>query len=386
MIPVTHRSKWVMIRPDNIIENGYVTTFHGQIVEFGRGKCHEGTRQVEHGSGVLMPPLVNAHTHLDLTVLNNLIPLGNGFISWIKEVIRCKSLLDEDKIESGILTGLKMLENSGCILAGDHRSFDLWPNAESRTEVLVFREYLGTQIPEQFHDGSSVLCSLAAHAPHTASPALIQNLKKMCRRRKSVFSIHAAESPEEWEFITKATGPWSELLASRDIIFSNWELTSRSPLFHLEKLGVLDENTITVHLLQVDDADLELLARRRVRACLCPRSNLNLTGQLPDIPAMLQKGIFPALGTDSLASVRSLNLFDEMTFVGDRFPGIHPGAILAMGTLNGAKALGWERELGTLETGKYAVQLFIHLEARSSEEVLEKILFGQSRSDPEWVW
>lgn len=385
MIPVTHRAKWVMVRPDNIIENGYITTFQGRIVDSGRGKAPMGTRLEEHGPGVLMPPLVNAHTHLDLTSLYGLIPFENGFGSWVKEVIRYKATLDEDRIETGILTGLKMLEDSGCILAGEHRSFDVWPSTKTRIVLLVFREYLGTQIPEQLHEESMMSASLAAHAPHTTSPALIRNLKGICRRRESVFSIHSAESQEEWEFITKGTGPWTELLASRGIRFSDWMLPSRSPVFHLEKLGVLDENTITVHLVQTDDMDLELLASRKVKVCLCPRSNMNVVGQLPDIPAMMRKGIFPALGTDSLASVGSLDLFDEMAFVGDRFSGIHPGAILAMGTLNGAKALGWDKELGTLESGKLGAHLFIKIEARSPEEVLEKILFDSSRTGPEWV-
>ena len=385
METVTHRAKWVVITPKEIIENGYVTVTNGRISASGHGRGPKSTQVKDHGAGILMPPLVNAHTHLDLTRLKGSIPPQNGFLSWVRAVIAGKAALTEGEILAGIFEGQQLLHQSGCALAADHRSFPFQTPSPGNPAIHVFHEYLGTVFPRAVPGDNGVSFSLAAHAPHTTAPTLIQELKQWCKNRNLVFSIHAAESPEEVEFISRGTGKWADFLESRGISFQGWGLPAPSPVRYLDRLGVLDGRTLAVHLVQADKTDLQILARKGVRLCLCPRSNRNLLDQLPDVRLMVELGLRPALGTDSLASVSSLDLLDEMRFLAQEVPGLSPFEIIAMGTVNGAWALGSEENTGTLEQGKQGKMLFLPVDGVNSEAVILRVLSGDLKASAEWV-
>ena len=141
---------------------------------------------------------------------------------------------------------------------------------------------------------------------------------------------------------------------------------------YLSDLGILGPDTLVVHLLQVTDTDLDLLADTKTRICLCPRSNVNLHGRFPDISAMLDRGLTPALGTDSLASCTSLSLLDEMAFVRHHFPEVSPADIIAMATENGAKALGLAHRFGTLSPGKQSDFIYLDSGVSARDQVLGK--------------
>jgi len=142
---------------------------------------------------------------------------------------------------------------------------------------------------------------------------------------------------------------------------------------YLNRLGLLDRLTIAVHLLNADTADLDIIGRSGAKVVLCPRSNMNLHGRLPDLPGFLSMDIKPALGTDSLASNESMSIFDEMAFVSDHYPGIDPGEIVAMATIYGARALGMEGQLGTLEKEKTGDFIYLPIETKNSKQLLERI-------------
>ena len=146
------------------------------------------------------------------------------------------------------------------------------------------------------------------------------------------------------------------------------------------RLGLLDPETLAVHLLQVSRPEMRLLGESGVRVCLCPRSNERLHGAIPDVEGFLRAGLRPALGTDSLASVPSLSIWDEMAFMAEKYAHILPEAILAMGTRNGAIALGRE-DLGVLAPGKTARMLYVPIEASKAQEAAEKLIWG----DFDWV-
>ncbi len=382
---VTHRAKWVLVGPERIIQDGYVTVRGGKILESGRGNGSKGTRMEDHGPGVLMPALVNAHTHLDLTPLAGALSTGHGFMPWVEAVIKGKATLTDEEMAKGILEGRRLLLESGCILAGDHRSFRLQDNTREKPLVHVFHEYLGSDFPRPGNGYGIPFSSLAAHAPHTTAPVLIRHLKDQCNQRNQVLSMHVAESVEEWEFVTGTKGNWAEFLGNRGISFEGWGLPSPSPVRHLEKLGILDEHTLAVHLVEADRSDLEILKQKGVRVCLCPRSNRNLLARLADVKTILDMGMQPALGTDSLASVSSLDLFAEMRFLAREIPGIPPHEIIAMGTVNGARALHMEREWGTLDPGKQAAMLYVPVRTGNAGSLLETLTEGVLQGSVEWA-
>jgi len=386
MAIVTHRAKWVMITPERIAENGYVTVSGDRIVATGWGKVPKDVPVVDHGAGMLMSPLVNAHTHLDLTPLEEAVSAEGDFLAWVHGVIAGKAALTNEKVRAGILEGEKRIHQSGCALAGDHRSFPLQTRSPETPIIHVFYEYLGTTFPGTIPETDGEPFSLAAHAPHTTAPGLIQELKQWCRTRGRVFSIHVAESPDEVEFITRGSGRWADFLESRGTPSQGWGPLAPSPVRHLDRLGVLDSGTMAVHLVQASKDDLEILAQKGVRVCVCPRSNRNLLGKLPNVRVMMDMGLRPALGTDSLASVSSLDLFDEMSFLAREVPALSPAEILSMGTLNGARALGRDKDMGTLENGKQGTMLFLPVEGTNGEAAVENLLSGDFQISPQWVF
>jgi cytosine/adenosine deaminase-related metal-dependent hydrolase len=136
-------------------------------------------------------------------------------------------------------------------------------------------------------------------------------------------------------------------------------------------LGLLDKNTLAVHLVFADEADMAILSEKQVHACICPRSNMHLHNTHPNVPMMMRAGLRLCLGTDSLASNNSLSLFDEMAFLSHHFPLIAPRDILKMATINGASALGFEGQFGSLTPGKMAAMIYVPVSASGAGQVFE---------------
>jgi cytosine/adenosine deaminase-related metal-dependent hydrolase len=217
---------------------------------------------------------------------------------------------------------------------------------------------------------------LAAHAPHSVSPALLCLLAE----RGGPAAIHAAESPDESAFLLDGSGAWPAFLERRGLGAVAFEPPGVSPLRHLEELGVLHPRLLAAHCVQADALDRELLARRGVHVVLCPRSNRNLRVGTADVPALLAAGVRLALGTDSLASVDSLDVLDDAVLLHSQFPALDPAAILRMATVGGAAALGLA-DLGSLAAGKRAALVFAAA-PRVPQDPYAHLLSGAARLAP----
>jgi cytosine/adenosine deaminase-related metal-dependent hydrolase len=175
------------------------------------------------------------------------------------------------------------------------------------------------------------------------------------------------------DFLATGKGEWADFLQEMRRDFSAWGCWGRRPVDLAARLGLLDGDTLAVHCLLVTPEEVQLLARSGSHLCLCPRSNWSLHGRLPDISAFFEAGIAPALGTDSLASTESLSMFDEMRFVAGRYPMLSPDAILAMVTVNGARALR-RPDLGTISPGQTARLIYVDLEAATAAQAAERLV------------
>ncbi|WP_022669380.1 amidohydrolase family protein [Desulfospira joergensenii] len=375
--PKIHRAKWILVDPDRVIENGQVETAGGKILKTGPAGQGSGREPVtDHGSGVLMPVLVNTHLHLELSALKNRLPLGRGFQPWVRALLKEREALGPAGLAAGAAKAVREMESLGIGLVGEISTLGITRELLEKSLLggVWFHEFLGTAPMEsELENRERLSFSVAGHSPHTTAPDLLQDLKKAARDSGLPFSIHVAESEEEFRFIRGGAGEWKAFLESRGIDTRSWPLGSKSPVQYLDDLGLLDPWTLCVHLIRLETRDLDILARSGAHACICPRSNLNLHGRLPDIETMLAKNLAPALGTDSLASCDSLGIFDEMEFVKKHFPGTLPRDLLAMATINGARALGCEGFSGTLERGKQAAFIYVDLEARDKYELRERL-------------
>lgn len=388
---VLHRSGWVLIDAHTIVTDGYVRVDGGRITAVGSGgrrangaaADHQVDQVFDHGPGVLMPAVVNAHTHLELSALKDKISDDIGFRPWVKRVLQLREALGPTALLDAAAAGIAQLWSSGCAVAGEVSTLGLTGKAfaASGLDGVWFREFLGSTIDAALRDyplNGDRTISVAGHAPHTTSPEVFARLKQMTRRQNTCFSVHLSESEDEVEFITTGRGPWADFLNQRGIDFSGWGIPARTPLAHLAALNVLDAHTLAVHLVHLDGDDMQLLQHHRPWVCLCPRSNQRLHQRLADACALDAAGIDLCLGTDSLASTPSLSIFDEMAFLAARCPSLAPEKIVAMATLNGARALGVSQRWGSLTPGKQGRMVYLPMKAATAREVLEQIVQGNA--------
>jgi cytosine/adenosine deaminase-related metal-dependent hydrolase len=216
---------------------------------------------------------------------------------------------------------------------------------------------------------------LAAHAPHSVSPALLRLLVA----RGGPAALHLAESRDEAAFLADGSGDWPGFLAQRGLGHVAFAPARSSPVRYADGLGLLHPRLVAAHGVQVDAADRETLVRRGVHVVLCPRSNRNLRVGEADVPALAAAGVRLALGTDSLASAETLDVLDDAAFLHRRFPGLDPAAIVRMATLGGAEALGLA-DLGAIAPGRRAALAFAAGEAPAGPH--ELLLSGEARLRP----
>lgn len=371
-----HKAGWVIQDPETIIRDGFVHVSRGRITSTNPHRPTGTEPVVDHGAGVLMPALVNAHTHLELSALKGKIPHCDGFEMWVRHLIEKRAGLDDEALLTGIQAGIDEVIQSGCGVVAEIATAGLSgsPFLTSQLNGIWFKEYLGHRPDECPLVLDSNNTSFAGHAPHTTAPSLLTELKRFTLQHDRPFSIHLSESDQEVEFIRSGKGPWAELLKERNIDFSNWPLPARSPVGYLDRLNIFDKKTLAVHLLQVDPHDIDILAKRGVSVAVCPRSNQRLHARQPAIPEMIAKGLNICLGTDSLASCESLSIFDEMAWISQNYPMLSSEQILSMATINGADALGLGTEYGRLAPGYQFSATYVPLKTTGSKTLLEGIV------------
>lgn len=321
---------------------------------------------------VLMPGLINGHCHLELSHLRDPSPLppGSPFTAWIEQILQRRSENQagrEERATAAIAT-LQAMGRDGTILVADVGNELLPELSRGRAgdpEVLAMLELLAPT-REAVTASLAILATLeeaqpvAAHAPYSTAAEILLAVKARCRRLNQVFSVHCAESREECEFVGSGGGDFAVFLQKKRggdlaVTFNGRGYSGVVAYFHA--LGLLDSQTLLVHGVHLSEAELGLVAKSGSHLCLCPGSNRFLgVGRAP-LAAMLRAGILPALGTDSLASNLSLDLWREMALLAEDHPRVEPERILSMATLGGALALRRGADYGSLAPGRVARML-----------------------------
>lgn len=358
------------------IHDGALLIRDGRIVAIGKAKDIVPERdclRLEFPDGILLPGFVNSHTHLENTHFADKFPRRQPFVRWLKTMRDLVRQQTWDEALAAARDGVARLLRFGVTCVGDSsfHGATLTALQEIGLRGVVFKELICPREEEQDERGQAFLAwlndaptselirlGIMAHAPYTVTPIMLRWAWQLASQRRLPFSIHAAESPEERALIERREGVWAHLpiaMALQGIP------TGLSPIRYLEWLGVLSEGVLLVHGVQVDDADIALLARAKVWVAHCPRSNDNLqVGTMP-LAKMLAAGVQVCLATDGLASAESLSPLDEIRFAlrlsethPSLYPTLPPERWLQMVTLNAAAALGMEHLIGSLEVGKMA--------------------------------
>jgi cytosine/adenosine deaminase-related metal-dependent hydrolase len=357
------------------IEDGALLLDQGRIVAVGRrAELLPGFsgEVVDFGDAVLLPPLVNAHTHLELTHFPRWAKRSGEpgksatFVDWLLHLIHVKRNLPAAELNASLSDGLNQCLQSGTGAVGDILSRLVFPPdyAASPLHGRVFLEVLGRD-PALWgaaldravgllggdHFGH-LQPGLAPHSPYSLSQQAMCTIFAAARRQGWSLTTHFAESPAESQFVQEATG---ELL-DRFYPAVDWQdqrpaPNNCSPTLYLDMVGGLTPQNLLVHGVQVSAEDALLLAERGVTVALCPRSNERLGVGIAPVPLYLAAGVKLALGTDSLASNDSLSMWDELGAAWRCYGSyLNPADLLAMATRNGAEALGLKGEMGTLHT------------------------------------
>jgi cytosine/adenosine deaminase-related metal-dependent hydrolase len=335
------------------------------------------------GDVVLMPGLINAHTHLELCWMAADPPEIGDHTLWLKQVLERRGRADPDSARAAAEEQLEALTGRGTVAIGDVAG-DTWIVpliAQSSLHGVIFLEISGldsgraeellAEAAERLESISGdkhlqaaagrVRVSLTPQAPHTTSVPLLRALAGRSGASGEPLSLHVAESEGEMVLLREGTGPLAELFKELGLIDDDWKPPKRTPVDHLHRLGVLTPCTLAVHCVHLGQQDHSMLQAGRVTVVTCPRSNQRLgVGKAP-IPQLMKEGIPVALGTGSLASVPDLDLFAEMAALLEEHENLAPAAVLRMATLNGARALGLADRLGTIEEGKLAELIVVPL-------------------------
>jgi cytosine/adenosine deaminase-related metal-dependent hydrolase len=217
--------------------------------------------------------------------------------------------------------------------------------------------------------------SPAPHAPFSVSPALFMAIREdLDAHGGDVSTVHLGESPEETEFVRRGTGPWRTLLEDLGVWTDRWQPPGSSPVKYLRDLGFLDRSVLAVHGVQFDGEDLTILRSLGMTIVSCPRSNRHVGVGSPPLEAFYAMDVDVAFGTDSLASAPDLNLFAELAEARRVAPRVPASRLLASATRVGARALGFESDLGTIEPGKRAALIAVRIPADVTD--VEEYLVG----------
>jgi cytosine/adenosine deaminase-related metal-dependent hydrolase len=358
---------------------------------------------IDLGSVAIMPALVNAHTHLELSYLSGMVPPTETFIDWVRTIMATRRQYP-DPGDPRILHAARMAiadaRASGTGLVGDISNTLVTALLlhEASMPAQIFYELLrfNASEPESItrearakadaasHDGS-VRVSLAPHAPYSVSPGLFAAIRAdLDAHPGQVTSVHLGESPEEIEFIRRGTGAWRVLLEELGVWSESWEAPGTSPVEYLEQLGFLDRRVLAVHGVQFDGDDLDRLRSRDMTIVSCPRSNQHVGVGAPPLEAFYALNVNVAFGTDSLASAPDLNLFAELAEARRLASRVRARALLESATRQGAAALGFAGDFGTIEAGKRAQLIAVPVPA-DVDDVEEYLVSGVTPADVSWV-
>lgn len=350
------------------IQNGVLKLDDAGKIE---GVFSENNHPFEQGEikkikGILSPAFINAHCHLELSHLKNKVSEKTGLNGFVRELQSIRNNFNDIKLELIVKADQEMWEN-GIQAVGDicnsNDSFSTKTQSKIKyhnfIELFGFFEHQAHKIIEQGKnlalesENLNISNSLVPHAPYSVSDLLFLKIKTF-NKKLSVVSIHNQESAAENEMFMHKSGKMIEALKNFGFDESLFKTNGKSSIQnYFEKLAS-DNSIILIHNTFTNENDL-LFAQHlnpNIFWCFCPNANLYIENKLPDFDIFLKNEVSICLGTDSLASNHQLSIWEEMKTIHQNKPNITFETLLTWATLNGAKALKMDKDLGGLEVGK----------------------------------
>jgi len=364
------------------IPGGVIEVTDGLLTDLFPGP---DTTATDLGNIVLLPGLVNAHTHLEFSTITAPLPATRGLAAWIGDVTLARS--ERSGQLDPVRAGLDELAATGTAAVGEIATSD-WPADRLEQDdpaCVVFREIIG--LAPQRHDqcletarrfleepkSERCLRGLSPHAPYSVHPNLYNDLVQLADSHDAPLATHLAESPDELELLAHGTGPLRQRLEALDAWNESAIPSGSRPMDYLVPLAQLT-HPLVIHGNLLDDRELDWLAQHRnISVVYCPRTHAHFGHPPHPFRRLLAQGTPVVLGTDSRASNPDLSIWNELQFLARTAPDTRAEDLLAMATSAAAIALGLEAHFGTLQIGKQASVFGVEPEP-GSPLTLESIL------------
>jgi len=386
-----------MIQGSSVVSKAAIAIKRGFVIAAGPAsdiiEHHPGHRLLFLKNAVLLPGLVNAHTHLELPPLLDTIR-ADSFPDWVLNLIKKKKELDSSDYASAVKENIRTLIQSGTTTVAEVCTHGISPAhlKQSGLRSVIYREIISMKPGKEgktslsHHALSRLLYSVpcrsslirrgfSPHAPHTVSKEGLKQIMTFSAAQDIPLCMHVAESKDEMKMLQGKKSGFDKLYQAAGWDLS-WAPRAHSTIEYLHNLGMLDTRLLAVHAVHVTDKDIALLKQNNVSVAHCPRSNRETgVGRMP-LEQFLERDIIVSLGTDSLASSPSLNMWDEMrtAFHVHRKHGITAEKLFYLATTGGAKALGLDKVIGTIEPGKKADIIAVPIPQKNSGDLYSDLL------------
>lgn len=390
----TLKASYVIPSPGEVLEGGGVVVRGGKIVDVrSSGKHKASGEEIDLGEAVIIPGLINAHAHLELTDLEGKIPPPKSFTQWLGKMAAFRIEDPNRDLSHAVKRGAQMSLEAGTTTVADiantNDAFRVLPGLPIRKRV--FKELItldpkkvaaileeAIRVLSEFPRDGLGYVGLSPHAPYTACDKLYKGSALFSKGQDMLLTTHICESEEELEFLSKGTGSLATTLRAFGFL-DNWKPPGLSPITFLESIGAMTSPWLLAHCNYVRDEELPIIKKSGSSVVYCPGSHHYFGHKRHPFPKLLKEGINVALGTDSLASNKSLSMLDEMRFVFANYKEISPQDILAMATVRGARAVGLEGRIGRLSPDFEADLSVVELPG-SGGSVLERLLQPEAQN------
>jgi cytosine/adenosine deaminase-related metal-dependent hydrolase len=395
------------------IADGAVAVDETRIVAVGTKKeiieKFPGAKREHFGEAAIMPGLVNCHSHLEITAMRGFLDdVEADFYSWLMKltVTRAEKLSDED-IKIAAIAGALEGVRAGVTCFGDIGRFGvagfealkknnlrgiLFQETEfspkDETAETDFDKLRDKFLALKETETALVRVGISPHAPYTVSRRLFEKITDYSIAERIKISVHAAESNEETEFFQTGEGFFKGVYEKLNL---EWKAPAVSPIRYLADIGVLRAAPLLAHCVKVSDEDIELIAESRSRIAHCPKSNSKFGHGIAPFEKFIDRKIAVGFGSDSVASNNTCDIFEEARFAAlsarnlpDKKRFLTARETIETATLGGAKALGLEREIGTLDAGKQADLIVVSLDNIAQmpvHDVYSALLFASTARD-----
>jgi cytosine/adenosine deaminase-related metal-dependent hydrolase len=354
-------------------DNSFLNCDHVLITDIN-GKIEDIVNKTEAGeeieilNGILSPGFINAHCHLELSHLKNVIPEKTGLVDFVFKVVTGRHF-SLDEIINSIENAEDEMLKSGIVAVGDicNNSLSILQKEKNRIRYYNFIETSGWnpnaatirfEKNKLYYDEfiqKNLKTSLVPHAPYSVSQNLWGKITPYFTGK--VISIHNQETMGEDDFFLNGTGSLVEMYKMMNIDNSFYKPENlRSLQTYFEKFSRA-ASVILVHNTFTKQEDVDYIFKTKspdqlISFCLCANANLYIEDSLPPVEMLLQNECNLVIGTDSLASNHQLNILEELKTIAKNYPNIKTETLLQWATMNGAKALQMDNELGSFEKGK----------------------------------